>query len=263
VGPTGAGGTTYPVTDPARLAEVLSTLGIDPPDLQVVGRLLVFRAGRHDLVPLWRRLRAEHARSGAWPLILGANYDFEELNQTYGRDPDQEVRRGLALDAAGRLAELRGAAMLVPDEDGPDETGETGDDTNAPPRGDATGLVPQEEDFYAARKAGWMGLISAEAGHRVPGLLCWPGGCNYDVEPADHVAVLKRWHERYGAELVVLGPDTLELWVPRPPTDPDEALAVADEQYSYCLDVVEQGVGTLDALAAVQVPSRRWFFWWD
>ena len=42
------------------------------------------------------------------------------------------------------------------------------------------------------------------------------------------------------------------------------APTVASEQYWYCPAVVDQGVQTLDALvAAVQVPARRLFFWWD
>jgi Domain of unknown function (DUF4253) len=42
------------------------------------------------------------------------------------------------------------------------------------------------------------------------------------------------------------------------------APTVAGEQYWYCPAVVDQGVQTLDALvAAVQVPARRLFFWWD
>src|SRR5438477_200927 len=45
--------------------------------------------------------------------------------------------------------------------------------------------------------------------------------------------------------------------------DPDEQLAVAEDQYWYCPDVVDQGVETVDALAIAQVASRRWFFWWD
>jgi len=83
------------------------------------------------------------------------------------------------------------------------------------------------------------------------------------MDPADHVAILKRWHDQYGAELIGLGLDIIELWVPDPPAGHAAALAVAEEQYWYCPDIVDQGVETLDALAAIQVPARRWFFWWD
>ncbi len=31
----------------------------------------------------------------------------------------------------------------------------------------------------------------------------------------------------------------------------------------YCPDIVDQGVGTLDALATVLVSGSVWFFWWD
>jgi hypothetical protein len=38
---------------------------------------------------------------------------------------------------------------------------------------------------------------------------------------------------------------------------------VALEQYRYCPDIVDQGVGSIHDLAATQVPSSSWYFWWD
>ena len=35
------------------------------------------------------------------------------------------------------------------------------------------------------------------------------------------------------------------------------------EQFAYCPDIVDQGAGTLEALAAVLVNASVWFFWWD
>ena len=47
-----------------------------------------------------------------------------------------------------------------------------------------------------------------------------------------------------------------------PPTERAEAEAVARAQYNYCVDIVDQGVETLAALAEEQVHSHRWYFWW-
>lgn len=47
-----------------------------------------------------------------------------------------------------------------------------------------------------------IGLISARHGWEVPGRLSWGGAANYDLDGAHHVAVLRHWEQRYGAELV-------------------------------------------------------------
>lgn len=238
------------MADSAAVQSVLAELGIDAPDLRVLGNLHLFRAEAEQLLPWWRQLRAAHERTGRWPVLLGTDDDVVNLGNRFGRDPDAEVARGLDLDPLARLAAWR------------DDLHE--DDPDAPPRGDAEGLRPQDEDdFDLAGKPGWIGLVTAAAGYLVPGLLAWSGAEDAGLEPADHVAILKRWHDLYGAELAGLGLDVMELWVPYPPAGQAAALAAAEEQYWYCPDVVDQGVETLDALAAVQVPSRRWFFWWD
>jgi hypothetical protein len=40
-------------------------------------------------------------------------------------------------------------------------------------------------------------------------------------------------------------------------------MALAWEQYWYCLDIVDQGVGSVSALAATLLNSTYWYFWWD
>jgi hypothetical protein len=57
--------------------------------------------------------------------------------------------------------------------------------------------------------------------------------------------------------------DTLELSVSRPPTTDQAALALAREHYSYAPDIVQQGTGDVETLAATLKNARAWFFWWD
>jgi hypothetical protein len=123
--------------------------------------------------------------------------------------------------------------------------------------------VRRPDTTHNRAPAGRLGLVAAPYGYVVPGLLSWSGAANVNLDGADQVAILKLWHDRFGAELVALGFDIVELYVPRPPTDAETALAVAEEQWVYCPDAVDQGVGDLDMLAAVQVRSHRWSFWWD
>ncbi|HZN72913.1 MAG TPA: DUF4253 domain-containing protein [Micromonosporaceae bacterium] len=123
---------------------------------------------------------------------------------------------------------------------------------------------PLDDDrFYLAGSNGWIVLIQAAGGYEVPGLTGWASDGSWHVTPADAVAILRHWHDRYGAELVAMWPGVQELAVSRPPVDPAAAMAVARQQYAYCPDVISQGAGSLADLMAIQVRARRWFFWWD
>lgn len=109
-----------------------------------------------------------------------------------------------------------------------------------------------------------VALVEArEGGFDVPAITSWTGAANADISGDEHLAVLRHWHDRFGAELVVLGFDTVELAVARPPTDPSIALDVAHDQYAYCPDVIDQGFESMAALVKQQVTRRSWFFWWD
>lgn len=105
-------------------------------------------------------------------------------------------------------------------------------------------------------------LLPAKASWEVPAWLRW-GNWNACPPPENHVAAMRHWHERYGAELVGIDGDTLNLRVSRRPQTREEALALARDQYRYCPDIVDQGVRTLSALAATLMASDWWFFWWD
>jgi hypothetical protein len=84
-----------------------------------------------------------------------------------------------------------------------------------------------------------------------------------DCTPEVHVATLRRWDRLYGAEVVGMLPDLMELQVARPPRSRTAALALAREHLAYCPDVVVQGTMTLEALAASLVNAPVWHFWWD
>ena len=105
-------------------------------------------------------------------------------------------------------------------------------------------------------------LIPTSEGAAVPAYLRW-GGWNECPAPEYHVVALRSWHERYGAELVAIGGDVIELRVKRRPADRAEALALASEMFTYDEDIVSQGTLTLSVLAATLMASDWWFFWWD
>lgn len=89
------------------------------------------------------------------------------------------------------------------------------------------------------------------------------GGWNECPDAATHVAAARYWHEKYGAEIVAITDDIIEYRVTRRPASREEAMILAQEQFELCSDIVLQGPGTLEPLAATLMASDWWFFWWD
>lgn len=105
-------------------------------------------------------------------------------------------------------------------------------------------------------------LVPTDDATTIPAHLRW-GGWNANPPAEFHVAALRSWRDRFGAELIGLGPDVINLRVARRPKTREEAMALAREQYLYCNDIVDQGVGTLSRLAALLYTQDWWYFWWD
>jgi hypothetical protein len=107
-----------------------------------------------------------------------------------------------------------------------------------------------------------IALIPAAESWMVPCYLR-AGGWNECPAAEEQAAVFKYWEEKYGATLACVSSDVIELQVARPPQTREDALALAREQYIFCTDIVEQGTGTVEALAATLLNGRVWYFWWD
>ena len=107
-----------------------------------------------------------------------------------------------------------------------------------------------------------IGLIPTHDWTTIPAHLLW-GGWNACPDPAYHVAALRSWRERFGAEIVGLSADTMNLTVQRRPQTREAAIDLALEQHLYCNDIVDQGVETISHLAASLMVHSWWFFWWD
>lgn len=88
------------------------------------------------------------------------------------------------------------------------------------------------------------------------------GGWNECPAPEEHRAAAKYWFEQYGAVPAVMSRDILEYALPAP-VPQERAMEAALEQHFFCIDIVEQGVGTVGALAGSLAKSKYWYFWWD
>lgn len=96
----------------------------------------------------------------------------------------------------------------------------------------------------------------------VPAYLSF-GGWNECPAPEEHVALLRYWHENYGADIITVTSDVIECTVSRPPAERSQALALAREHFVYCADIVYQGTESISSLAAVLCGGKTWYFWWD
>ena len=105
-------------------------------------------------------------------------------------------------------------------------------------------------------------ILPTDDSSTIPAYLHW-GHWNGCPAPEYHIAALRSWRERFGAELVGLSHDVMNVRVQSRPPTREAALELAREQYVYCSDIVDQGVQTLSALAAVLMESDWWYFWWD
>jgi len=89
------------------------------------------------------------------------------------------------------------------------------------------------------------------------------GAFNACPFPSRHVAWWRYWYEHYDPQIVGVTFATVEAWVGEPPATREEALRLAMQQFGYCNDIVYQGVGSVEALAATLLGGVSWYFWWD
>jgi len=257
---------TVPAILPA-ISEVMPSLsgaltkhGIDPSSLRVLYRrgereVYGLRVHGSKAVDLWQTLRALVAETGHWPVLLGAGEaEHGTGDEIDPRTPEEIIRLGSKLSPTEWL-EKRSAA---------------------------------EPDIYRVKQGNWpkkfkpnksftlpfnlltrkplpevvVALVPTSVSWEVPAYLGF-GGWNECPGPEVHVAMLKRWKRLFGAEVVGISDDTMEVQVTSPPVSPAQALGLAREQFIYCSDIVHQGTLTLENLAAGLLAGRVWYFWWD
>ncbi|HEY8589771.1 MAG TPA: DUF4253 domain-containing protein [Naasia sp.] len=198
----------------------------------------------------WRRLAEAHGQTGLWPvLITNERLDLEDVDPAW-----EETVTAVDFDAmvaarwtahAGLDEELRELLGAFPGVAAP------GEPFNEDPL----------EHVFATLDIDSLGLVPVERPADVLAAIAWAGAVN-SFEPVELVPFLRSWEERFDARLVAVGFDTIDLAVGRPPTRA-EAVKAASELYLFNPDIVEQGVGSIEALAEEMVQGPHWSFWWD
>jgi hypothetical protein len=122
-------------------------------------------------------------------------------------------------------------------------------------------------EFPEAREIVSLCLLPVEQSWQVPALLRF-GGWNDCPFPAEHTCVHLSWHNRYGAEIIRLSRDTMELFVPYPPTTLQECRSLALEHFAYSPDTIYSALSSPEGLELKDLVISLlrywfWFFWWD
>jgi hypothetical protein len=210
-----------------------------------------------DAVSTWRRLRQSAPDLEFWPVILGEPKNVERICEIFGtpeaENPAEAIPLANKVDVQeffqGRAEEFSGEGSR----------GEWPKNAEGMTEFTIPRKILQPDQFHESVV---IGLVPASHSWEVPAVLSF-GGWNDCPFPTDQVAVLRYWNEVYGAELVGLSGDVMELEAARKPSTKEEALKLAQEQYWFCYDIVEQGVGTIENLARGLMESNIWYFWWD
>jgi len=203
-----------------------------------------------DYLPACNPAQAARLPSVDEILVQAASINFPDDLLKFRRD---DLARAMAA-----LRKMRPSISFEPEEEYEPPLGEWPAETSHSP-----GLsVAYDLLTRKIRQSVQIALIPTDDPTSIPAHLHW-GHWNACPPPAYHVAALRKWHDRYGAELLGIDGDTLNLRVWRKPATHEEALELARVQHVYCNDFVDQGVGSLRALAAELMAHDWWFFWWD
>ena len=83
---------------------------------------------------------------------------------------------------------------------------------------------------------------------------------NHCMETEDLISQLQDLHKRVGIDIFQAEADTVQFEFLNAPKEPEK---MAEELYELCPDIVDQGCGSVNALARGLRESRLVLLWWD
>jgi Domain of unknown function (DUF4253) len=249
----------------SSLQETLTASGVDTttlsqpfdPDDPTIYTLTV---PGEQAIHVWSQLRGMADETGYYPVVLGGVFALgqhvEDVSLYDYIPPADIVQRANDLDVAAWL-KSRYEALGYSGELGewPADRGANSGFTvpyDWSPTSDGRNYLPEV----------YIALLPTPNSWEVPAYLHY-GGWGYTPEPEAIVALLKYWHDTYGAEVICFSLDTLEMSVTHSAQDRDTALSLAAEQYALCPDLLgEQSYRSLSDLAASLLNADVWWLHW-
>lgn len=218
-------------------------------------------------VAAWHELSAAHATKpemSYWPIIVGPNEAVDAQRRLGGvrntSHTAQTVKQSAEIDVDKWLEERLALVRCVPQRPRQPYTPRWPHPADVALRTEFT--TPLSTFLKRPLRQVWIALLPIQRSWEAAAAMSF-GKWNENPKPLYHVALHHRWQQLFGANLVAMTHDVLEFQVARPPTSRDVALALAENQYNYCPDIVEQGMESIEALALSLLNSNIWYFWWD
>lgn len=205
---------------------------------------------------LWARFRAAHSSTGLWPVLL----DDAAQPWSAGQIAPEPVAEISGYDPAAFVAEVWSDWIEPPIDITPFGHYSPGLAPAAEPLEDPGDAADRCATELAGRP---VGLVPAARGADVLTALGWQGARHHNPLTAPLSAVLRGWEDRFGARLVGLGFDTLDLSVAAPPVTFRHALRVAAEHATFCPEAIIQGPGSITGHAERIRDARVWSFRWE
>jgi hypothetical protein len=205
---------------------------------------------------IWGKLRESLPPLGYWP-VLGWDIFVRPPAQWDYPAPDDTIAEGLGFDLDSWLRDEGGSVTSIAGyypilwphcSESPFRYDVVKTDQHV------TGDVNQGQTEVP------LALVPVDVTWKVPAYL-WITG---QVPGGAHIALQKRWYERWGAEIVAAQGAHVDLRVLRPPTTPAEAWIVADEMLAYgCeYDYEDARVDSVAVLAPRILHNDVWTLWW-
>jgi hypothetical protein len=204
--------------------------------------------------------RGEYGKTHEYPFLIGDRRELEILREGEefnDQSAEKIIASSLEIDAETWFEGCR--ERLIADGLPDDELiGEwTGD---AHPKGEIQ--VYRDTSTGKAKQTVFLGLADFRFMWQLPAVTKF-GNFNACPMPQEHCAVLRYWESAYGAQIASMSAAVIECVVERPPRTKEAAMTLALQQYYYCSDFVEQGIGTIAGLGSTLLNSTYWYFWWD
>ena len=213
--------------------------------------------GGDPAIKAWRGLRELVPETWHWPLLLGAPDELGFIGDGDHDEPSEAILARAATlkpDPQAWYEEEYGSAVSG--------GGEAVEGVRWREHAAESWTIPFEILTRKPHREVVLALFPTQAPWEVPVYLRF-GNWNACPAPERHASLMKRWSAEFGAEPVGITHDVIEMRVTRPPSTKEAARALARDQYAYCSDIVEQGVGSIEALAATLYKAPTWYFWWD
>ncbi len=224
-------------------------------------RVLVVRIGSDEVLPAWQLARSLADRTGRWP-VAACSFDFHfnassdvssitaeldrfefELEFAGFNDPASIIERSRVVEVDAEFARLAAEADWL----------------DIPDPAKVPGSVPQYNDWFEpTNQLVSLLLLPDPSPENALAYLHW-FAASHSLPSHVLIAVLRRWHETFGAELVAHWGTMLQLVVSRRPASAGEALALARQQELVAPCTTTLPGASTEEHAATLLSSDRWF----